>query len=187
MREMLEIDHLVTAEELLCLQDADHRFELVEGRVIRMSPPGARHGVLAIRLAVLIGSFVDAHSLGVVMGETGFKLATSPDTVRGPDLSFVRRERIPASGIPGGFWPAAPDLVVEIVSPDNRDSAIRAKVAEYLAAGTRLVWVVNPQSRQVVQHRAGMAAQTAIAGDVIDGGDVIPGFQCDVRAVFQDL
>lgn len=187
MRTMLDIDHLVTAEEFARLPDDDHRYELVEGRVIKMSPPGARHGVLSIRMGILVGSFVETHSLGVVMGEAGFKLASNPDTVRGPDLSFVRRERIPASGIPEGYWPGAPDLVVEIVSPSNRPAEIRATVAKYLELGTRLVWVLDSKKKHVVQHRPGAVARTFAIGDALDGGDVISGFQCEIAAIFAGL
>jgi Uma2 family endonuclease len=187
MRTVLEMDHLVTAEEFARLPDNGHRYELVEGRIIEMPPPDIRHGVLADRMGAILVGFVERYGLGIVMTESGFKLAANPDTVRGPDLSFVRGERIPASGIPEGYWPGAPDLVVEIRSPRNRYTEIRRKVDNYLGLGTSLVWVVDPKKRHVVQHVCGEAARTLAAGDRLDGGEVLPGFQCEVAALFAGL
>src|SRR5919106_890664 len=101
-RVMPTSERLVTAEEFAKIPDDDHRYELVEGRVIRMSPPGSRHAVLATRIAVILAHYIDTHNLGVVMTTGGFKLATGPDTVREPDVAFVRRDRIPDAGVPEG-------------------------------------------------------------------------------------
>src|SRR5947209_1961811 len=123
MREPQRMGHparLVTAEEFARIPDDDHRYELVEGRVIRMSPPGAVHAVLATRITVLLSNHNDAHGLGVVLTSGGFKLAVNPDTVREPDVAFVRREHIPPDGIPESFWPGPADLAVEIRSPGDR-------------------------------------------------------------------
>lgn len=187
MRTTLDVDHLVTAEEFARLQDRDHRWELVEGRVIKMSPPGARHGVIAARMAMFLGLYAQSRQLGVVLVEGGYRLASNPDTVRGPDLSFVRRERIPGSGIPVGFWPGAPDLVVEIVSPDNRQPEIRSKVHQYLRLGTELVWVVEPDDHYVAVHDAPDTTRILRIGDTLDGGVVLAGFRCEVEAIFAEL
>jgi Uma2 family endonuclease len=111
---------LVTADEFARITDDRYRHELVEGRVISMSLPGSRHGVVGTRLAALLWQFVDAHDLGVVITNGGFKLAADPDTVRGPDIAFVCGARVPEAGVPDGFWPAAPDLAIEVRSPGDR-------------------------------------------------------------------
>jgi Uma2 family endonuclease len=175
---------LVTAEEFATIPDDDHRYELVEGRVIRMSPPGSVHAVLATRIAILLGQYADAHGLGAVMTSGGFKLASNPDTVREPDVAFVRRERFPADGIPEGFWPGPADLAVEIRSPGDRKSEILAKVDDYLTRGVRLVWVVEPRQKTVTVYRRLLPPVTSGVDETLDAADVVPGFVCDVRRIF---
>jgi Uma2 family endonuclease len=175
----------VSVEEFTRIPDDEHRYELVEGRVIRMSPPGSRHAVLTTRLAVLLFQHVEPRSLGAVMTSGGFWLAADPDTVREPDVAFVRQERIPDAGVPQSFWPGAPDLAVEIVSPGDRSAEINAKVRDYLAHGVRLVWIVDPGRKAVTAHRPGSRPVVFRADDVLDAGDVIPGFRCSVRQIFQ--
>jgi Uma2 family endonuclease len=181
---MSPLPRLVTAEELARIPDDDHRYELVRGLVIRTSPPGSEHGFLAIRLGSLLYRHVEARGLGAVMTETGFTLASHPDTVRAPDLAFVRHERIPAGGLPRGFWIGAPDLAVEILSPDDRAAEVSEKVEEYLACGVRLVWVVNPDDQSVTVYRPGAAPVTLGPEGVLEGGEVVAGFTCRVRAIF---
>ncbi len=175
---------LVTAEEFARIPDDDHHYELVEGRVIRMSPPGSRHAVLAVRVAVLLAQHAEANGLGSVMANGGVRLATNPDTVREPDIAFVRRDRIPDAGVPEGFWPGPPDLVVEIRSPGDRRSEIQAKVADYLARGVRLVWVVDPRTKTVTTYQLHALPITHNEEDELDAGDVVPGFTCPVRRIF---
>lgn len=176
---------LVTAEEFAQIPDDNYRYELVEGRVIRMSLPGGLHGALAIRLAVLLEHHVRAHNLGVVMGEAGFHLARNPDTVRGPDLSFIRRERIDPTGLPEGFWSGAPDLAVEIRSPGDRRGEIWRKVDDYLTRGVRLVWVVEPRKKTVTSYRRLSPPITSGIDDTLAADDVVPGFACTVREIFE--
>ena len=111
---------LVTAEEFARIPDDDYHYELVEGCVVRMSPPGSRHGALATRIGALLHQHVDSQRLGAVLTSAGFKIAGDPDTVREPDIAFIRGERIPSTGIPDGFWPGPPDLAIEIRSPGSR-------------------------------------------------------------------
>jgi Uma2 family endonuclease len=174
----------VTAEEFARIPNDDFHYELVEGRVVRMSPPGSRHGVLATQIASLLHHHVAARRLGAVMTCGGVKLAANPDTVREPDIAFVRQDRIPAAGVPEGFWPGAPDLAVEITSPGDRASEIRAKVRDYLARGVRLVWVVDPKKKTVTTHAPQSTPVTLGVDDILDAGDVVPGFTCPVSRIF---
>ncbi len=175
---------LVTADEFERFPDDDFRYELVQGRVVKMSPPGFRHGALAIRLGSLLTRHVDANDLGVVVTETGFKLAADPDTVRGPDVAFVRRERIVGQALPKGFWPGPPDLAVEIVSPTDSRADVEALAREYLAHGVLLVLVVDPDAKSITRYRPLTPPATVGIDGAIDAGDVVPGFICPLRAIF---
>lgn len=176
---------LVTAEELFERPDDGGRYELVEGALVPVTPAGARHGAITFRIAYLLAGHVEAHDLGVGgTAEPGFILRRNPDVVRAPDVSFVARARIPATGVPTGYWPCAPDLAVEVVSPSDRLSDVQTKLADYFSAGTRLVWVVEPETRTVYAYRSLHDVQ-AIGGDgELDGGDVLPGFRCAVSRLF---
>lgn len=182
---MLEQTQLVTAEQFARIPDDAHRYELVEGRIIRMSPPGARHAVLVTSIASLLKQHADAYGLGVVMSSGGFTIERGPDTVREPDVAFVSRVRIPGTGVPDAFWEGAPDLAVEVVSPGDRRLAVIRKVDHYLASGVRLVWVVEPRLKNVTVYRAGAPAATLALGDTLDAGDVLPGLACEVRRLFE--
>lgn len=176
---------LVTAEEFATIPDDNCHYELVEGRVIRVSLPGSLHAVLTTRIAGLLDHHAGAQGMGVVMTAGGFKLATNPDTVRGPDVAFVRRERIPEGGIPEGFWPGPADLAVEIRSTGDRKSEILAKVDDYLTRGVRLVWVVEPRKKSVTVYRRLLPPVTFGVDDTLDAADVVPGFVCEVRRIFE--
>ena len=176
---------LVTAEEFAQIPDDDCHYELVGGRVVRMSPPGSRHGVLTTRIGALLHQHADSHRLGVVLAPAGFKIATDPDTVREPDIAFIRAERIPSTGIPDGFWPGPPDLAIEIGSPGDRLTSVRAKVADYLARGVRLVWVVDPKVKTVTVHRGHWPAMTLGVDDLIEAPGVMHGFTCRVARFFE--
>ena len=182
---MSDTTHLVTAEELEKFPDDDYRYELVEGRVIRMSPVGVVHGSSVLRLGARLIGHVDARRLGLVLTEVGFRLSSSPDTVRAPDLAFIRRERLPEGALPRGFWKGPPDLAVEVLSPDDRPSDIRSKVAEYLERGVPLVVVVDPDQRIVTVHRRSAPPITLGTADVLDLDDVVEGFRCNVRDIFE--
>jgi len=175
----------VTAEDLLRLPDDGCRYELVEGELRMMTPANPRHGRIAMRIGSLIEQHAREHNLGVAYAaETGFKLRENPDTVRAPDAAFVARSRIPAEGEPKGYWAIAPDLVVEVVSASDSASAVQAKVADWLAAGCRLVWVVYPETQSVTEYRSLAEVCVLIADQTLDGGDVLPGFTCGVAEIF---
>jgi Uma2 family endonuclease len=176
----------MTAEELFLVPCDDAQCELVDGIVVRMPLAGAAHGKLAARIARVLDEFVQTQGLGVVCGaDTGFVLRRGPDTVRAPDASFVSKDRIPASGAPEKYWPIAPDLAVEIVSPWDGAQTLQDKVREYLAAGTRAVWVVHPRTRVLLQHRAMNDVRGFGEDDVLVADDVLPGFSCPVRRLFE--
>jgi Uma2 family endonuclease len=119
-------------------EDPFWRYELVRGRVVREPPPGGQHGSVAATLAHLLLEFVAARGLGEVRVESGYVLARGPDTVRGPDVSFVRRERL-GTGATAGWPHVPPDLAVEILSPSDRAGKVRDRVQDYLTAGCELV------------------------------------------------
>lgn len=175
----------LTAEDLYAIPDDDLKHELEAGLLVSEPAPGARHGYSAARVCTLLGAHVHESGLGAVFGnDTGYVLARSPDTVRGPDVSFVARERLSRAGVPVGPFPGAPDLAVEVLSPSNTPAAIRAKVAEYLVAGTRLVWVVDPDTRTVTVYRSLLAPRTLAETESLDGEEVVPGLRIAVAELF---
>jgi Uma2 family endonuclease len=176
---------LVTAEELERLPDDDFRYELVDGRIVRMSPVGGVHGSLTAGFIARLVQHVKPARIGTVATELGFILARNPDTVRAPDVAFINRERIPAGGLPKGFWTGAPDLAVEVLSPDDRLSDVLAKVDEYLTYGTGLVLVVDPDEQTVTAHRRAMPPLTFGLDDTLDLDNAVPGFRCPVREIFE--
>lgn len=178
----------MTAEELATWSGRAGRSELVKGEYIEMAHRSAGHGYVTAMAGYRIGAFVEQHGhLGRMFGaETGFILSRDPDTVRAPDAAFLSypRANIPIDQI--GFIEGPPDLAVEVVSPNDTEREVAAKVADYLAAGTPLVWVVRPKQRTVTVHRSGAADVRVLAeGDVLDGGDVLPGFAVAVGAMFE--
>jgi Uma2 family endonuclease len=173
---------LLTAEDLLDLHIPDKHVELVRGVLMVREPPGGRHGRIAMNLAVELVNHVRAHQFGVVYAaETGFTLARHPDTVRAPDVAFVRRDRLPTPE-PIGFPDLAPDLVVEVLSPGNRPGEILAKIADWLSAGSRLVWVIDPERRLARVYRQDGSERIVAADEALDGEDVVPGFSCPLGA-----
>lgn len=182
---MASTQRLITAEELLGLPDDGQRRELIAGELRTMSPSGAQYGRIAIRFATPLDRYVPAHHLGEVFAaETGFLLASDPDTVRAPDVAFVGRERADAVGELTGYWPGAPDLAVEVISPSDLYIEVEEKVAEWLAHGTRMVLVVNPRRRTVAVHHSGAPVRQLTNDDTIDGKDVVPGWTLAVRELF---
>ena len=174
---------LLTAEELLHLSLPDKRVELVRGVLVVREPAGGRHGRIAVNITVELGTYIRSHQLGAVYAaETGFTLARHPDTVRAPDVAFVRRERLP-SPEPIGFPDLAPDLVVEVLSPGERPGELLAKIADWLSAGTRLVWAIDPERRLARVYRQDGTERVVAAAETLDGEDVVPGFSCLLGAL----
>jgi Uma2 family endonuclease len=174
-----------TAEELLRMPDDGLRRELVRGEVKTMAPAGQQHGRIAQRIASHLWQHVSAHQLGeVYAAETGFKLASNPDHVRAPDAAFVRRERVVAVGEVEGFWPGAPDLAIEVVSPGDSFADVEEKVFDWLDAGSRAVVVVNPKKRSVTLYRSVSDVRVLAEKELLSMEDVIPGWKLPVGDLF---
>jgi Uma2 family endonuclease len=173
----------MSAEELLRLKLPGKRTELVRGVLVVREPAGYLHGLVAARLAKLLSNHVDDRDLGFVLAaETGFKLSSDPDTVRAADVAFVARDRLPDSP-PRGYAALAPDLAVEVMSPDDRPGEVLAKVADWLEAGTRLVWVVDPGRRRARIYRADGSESEIGADGALEGEEVVPGFACPLESI----
>lgn len=169
---------LMTADELL-RNDVPHKAtELVRGVLVVREPPGGWHGHLSAQLTFLLGQHVYARRSGLLFGQdTGFLIERDPDTVRAPDLAFVAAAR--ASGVARrGYVPFAPDLAVEILSPGDRPGEVLEKVAQWLTAGTRLVWVIDPDRGNARVHRADGSIDIVPGSGALDGEDLLPGFSC---------
>jgi Uma2 family endonuclease len=176
----------VALEELYRLPDDGRRYELSAGRLLSEPLPGARHGIVTATIVALLSEFVRSRGLGVVLtADAGFILARSPDTMRGPDVAFVSRARFEEVGPVPEAFPGPPNLAVEVLSPSDRPARVHSKVAEYLAAGTRLVWVVDPAAERVAVYRSLLSPQLLGASDELDGFDVLPGFRLAVARFFQ--
>lgn len=168
----------MTAEELLYLSLPDKRTELVRGQLIVREPAGSRHGAVANRLAYRLTAHVEATGAGCVYAaETGFTLARDPDTVRAPDVAFVAAARLPSTD-PVGFFDGAPDLAVEVLSADDHPAEVLRKVADWLSAGARLVWVVDTERRTARVYRADGSESLLDRDAALSGEGVLPGFTC---------
>ena len=180
---MHETGRFVTADELERRPDL-RRFELLEGQLVEMSPVGPEHGRVVLQLGSLLHHHLRGRRLGIVGTEIGFKLTSNPDTVRGPDLAFIRQDRLPSRRY--GFVDGPPDLAIEVLSPDDRPGEMRAKIDEYLTRGVPLVVIVDPDERMVTLHPRG-APETTLRDldDVLDLSFVIDGFRCRLEEIFE--
>ncbi len=176
---------VTTAEELLEMPGNGCRYELLEGELREMPPPGLEHGDITELIGYRLMSFVYPNKLGkVYAAETGFRLSTNPDTVRAADVSYLRKERLPSERITG-YYDGAPDLAVEVVSPSDRHAHVQEKALSWLDAGVSQVWVVEPESRTVSVYSQGPKVTLLQESDAIEGGDIIPGFSCKVADLFE--
>lgn len=180
---MVTTSHITTASQLWEAGDIG-RCELVRGELIMLSLSGFEHGRVVGWLTGLLAAFVEREGVGVVVGpETGFWISRNPDSVRAPDLGYVRRERVPEGG-ERGFFEGAPDLAVEVLSPSDGASEVMGKVRQWLEAGCAVVWVVDPENHTISIYSADGHADVLDMSDQLTGGDVLPGFEVAVSEVF---
>lgn len=175
-------DHLLTGEEFFELGDIGP-CELLDGRIVPMTPTGAEHSQVESVLVRLVGNFVDQNARGwVLAGEVGIYTQRNPDRVRGADLAFVSRQQ--TATIPKGFLDFGPDLVVEVVSPNDRWTDIREKIDEYFGIGVRQVWIVEPPSRQVLVYASATTATRYGMGEKLQGTEGLAGLEIEVERIF---
>lgn len=180
-------DRLVTAAEY-----AEHPewgpCELIRGRIVTRPYALPIRGFLSAEISFAVGRFLESHRLGkLFVGQVGIVLERNPDTVRGPDVGFVRMEHLPPKGEEDGYFETPPDLCVEIVSPTDRWSEVEEKVDMFLAAGVTLVWVVDPKTRKAHVFRKGREVRVVDAKGSLDGEDVLPGFTLPLAEVFATI
>ena len=177
----------MTADELLEQQPLHLRSELVQGRLLVREPGAYQHGKLSMVIGAALHAWVAPRKLGDVVGaETGFTLRRNPDTVRAADAAFISTARMPPRG-GTGFAELAPDLVVEVLSPSDRAGEVRAKTADWIDAGVRLVWLIDATHRSAVVHRADGSSHRLSAGDQLDGETVLPGFTLPLSDLFDGV
>ncbi len=176
----------LTAEDLLRMGESDMRRELVNGEVIEMPPSNALHGMLTVELSHRLTEFVHAQGGGKVLTDVGFilKLPDDPERVRGPDVAFISTDRLPSGKLPEKFIRGAPDLAVEVTSPDDSAADVQRKVLDYIFSGTRLVWVVTPRTRSVTVYRPDGSARLLCEPEQLDGEDVLPGLKIALSDLF---
>lgn len=161
------------------------REELVAGRVITMPPPRFQHGQIQLNVGAVLKSFVRPRSLGRVVTETGLVTRRDPDSVRGPDVAYWSRERLPLDAEVEVYPDVAADLCVEVLSPDERPRDVQQKLREYFECGVRMVWIVDPEARSVTVYRTLQEGRILWDDATISGEDVLPEFQCSVKELFE--
>ena len=176
---------LLTADDLLAMPDDGKRYELIRGELIEMPPTSLEHGIIAARFGRRMGNFAEEHDLGHgVAADTGVNVERNPDTVRAPDYGFISYERMAEPPSPRGYADVIPDLVLEVVSPNDRQPDIDAKTQMWLEAGVRLALVAYPEAREVHAHHDDGSVMHYGIGDTVVGDPVLPGFACPVADIF---
>ncbi|CAN5664223.1 Uma2 family endonuclease [soil metagenome] len=174
-----------TIENLEQLPESESRFELIRGELIPMPPAGFDHGDIALAIGTALRIYAREHQLGRVAGaETGYVLSEDPDIMLAPDASFVLTERLPPRDERRRFLRLAPDLAVEVVSPNDSASYVQSKVKEYLEASVRLVWIVDPETQSVTIYDSSGGVRFLGIDDQLDGADVLPGFSVPIAEIF---
>jgi len=173
-----------TPEDVLRLE-GEERFELVDGQLVS-TELSALAAIVCSRICALLSATVNAGKLGAVMtSEASYRcFAEERDRVRRPDVSFIHRSRMRPEYLEGHI-PVPPDLAVEVVSPNDLFREVRRKVPEYIRAGVRLVWCVDPEVRTVDIYRADSTSAVVSNGDALDGEDVVPGLHCPVAELLE--
>ncbi len=175
---------LYTEADLECLSQEGYHFELIEGELKLMAPTGGGHGLTTIDLSTFVNHFVLMNDLGRCFGaETGFRISEEPRTILAPDFAFIAKARVP-NPIPDGFVPVVPDLVLETRSPGDTAREVAEKVARWLDAGAQIVWEMNPRRKVLTVYSASTALLTLGETDVLDGGELLPGFTLNLSRIF---
>jgi Uma2 family endonuclease len=178
---------ILTGDDLLELSSGmGERYELIDGELITMAAAGFQHGVIGLTIGTLLRIFVSQHKLGrVCAAETGFYTRGNKKTVRAADVAFISYIKLTADSSPTGYLSIAPELVVEVVSPNDKASEIEQKTKEWLDFGVDLVWVVYPESERVHVHSKSRTFHVLEGNETLDGGDVLPGFETPISTFFQ--
>ena len=172
----------MTVEEFMNIDDEPNRHELIKGELLTMTPPKPLDGRIVVNLALTLGQHVKVNRLGVVYSESGYHLERDPDTVLGPDMSFVSAQRV--DGSDEHYYDGPPDLAIEVLSPGDRKGYVDRKLAVYLETGTRSVWLVNPRRRTVeVISSTGERRILHETDELFD--DTVPGFRVKVSEIFE--
>lgn len=167
------------------LPSGDVRYELYDGRLVLMSPPGFRHGRAGAEIAARLHLLGEQPGHGLATDEVGVLLRRNPDTLVGADLAFIAAKSLPVRLSPEGYLETIPELVVEVRSKNDTGPEVESKVREYLAAGVELVWVADPDARTVTAHRPNQSSQVFAATDTLTADPVIPGFAVPVAELFR--
>jgi Uma2 family endonuclease len=175
----------MTAADLLRMPDDGFRYELVKGELRKMCPAGHEHGTVTARFTWRLAQHVESNNLGAVSaGETGFLLASNPDTVRAPDTAFISRRRVEETGQVQGYWPGPPDLAVEAISPSDTYVEVEEKAIAWLEAGSLMVLVLNPRKRTATVYRSMSEIVILDEHTILDLDDIVPGFKVAVKDIF---
>ena len=178
-------EELKTAADLLALPDDGQRYELIDGEVRVMSPAGNKHGKIAMALGFRVAAFAQQHGLGAVYAaETGFLIQQNPDTVRAPDVAFITQARIDEVGPVEGYWPGAPDIVAEVVSPNDRFTDIEQKALHWLTAGSKVVWGVDPLQTHVTEYRGVSDIRVLGSDEILSAPQILPGWEVKIAELF---
>lgn len=176
---------LMTAEELMHLPRGYYRAELINGEFITMPLPKVPHGRAATRLGGPLVQFVEDHDLGeAYIGDVGYQLTWNPDTVLGPDISFISKQRLKEMGEVEGYGQGPPDLAVEVLSPGDRRGKVNKKISLWLRSGTKQLWIVDPKHRTVVIYRSEVDTTTFSGSDYLESQDLFPGFRLSLDRIF---
>jgi Uma2 family endonuclease len=175
---------LITADDLMKMPSNGTKQELVRGELRTMAPAGFEHGDIGLELASRLRQFVKTHQLGKVVGsEVGFVLSRDPDHVRSPDAAFVRASRLPAAPVVK-FFPGAPDLAAEIISPHDTAEELQEKINDYLTHGVQLIWIIYPRTRTAQVHRPNQPTQTIPPTGSLTGENLLPGYEVKLADLF---
>ena len=176
--------NLMTAREFECLQDNGRHYELIKGELSEMVPPGGIHGSITCDFTIYTGFFIVSQNLGQCFAaETGFLIERNPDTVFAPDWAFITKERLPAI-IPEGYISIIPDIVLETRSPSDTKRKVAEKVARWLEAGVKIVWELNPTTKELTVYSQNSEPKVLRTEDTLTGGEILPDFSLLLSKIF---